>query len=58
METPLIPTQITSAALTAARLISAKTGEKQCDVVQRVLQAEARRLGLISMLEQEGERGA
>jgi hypothetical protein len=41
----LTTAKLTPAALQAVRLIAAKTGEKQYEVAQRVLEAEARRLG-------------
>ena len=47
MAVQLITTKITPTALQAARLIAAKTGEKQYEAVQRVLEDEARRLGLL-----------
>lgn len=47
MAISLITAKVTPAALQAARLIAAATGEKQCEAVQRVLEAEAVRLGVL-----------
>jgi hypothetical protein len=47
MPVRLTTAKLTPATLQAARLIAAKTGEKQYEVAQRVLEAEARRLGLL-----------
>ncbi len=50
----LTTSKLTPEALQAARLIAAKTGEKQYEVVQRVLVAEARKLGLLSVPKKPG----
>jgi hypothetical protein len=52
----LTTTKLTPAALQAVRLIAAKTGEKQYEVAQRVLEAEARRLGLLPPRSKEPRR--
>jgi hypothetical protein len=46
MAQPLITTKLTPEALRLIRLIAADTGEKQYEVVIRVLREEARRLRL------------
>lgn len=47
MTEALITTKITPSALQAARMVAAKTGEKQYEAIQRVLTAECVRLGLV-----------
>jgi hypothetical protein len=47
MAITLTTAKMTPAALQAARLIAAATGEKQSLAVQRVLEAEAVRLGVL-----------
>jgi hypothetical protein len=47
MPAQLTTTKMTTTALQAVRLIAAKTGEKQYEVAQRLLEVEARRLGLL-----------
>ena len=46
MATRLVTAKMTPAALRLVRLIAAATGEKQYQVMARLLEAEARRLGL------------
>jgi hypothetical protein len=48
MAITLTTAKVTPAALRAMRLIAAATGEKQSLAVQRVLEAEAVRLGVLS----------
>lgn len=55
MEEQFVTMKVKPAALTAARLVAAKTGVKQYEAVQRVLEAEARRLGLLGSEKEEGE---
>jgi hypothetical protein len=46
MQEPLITTKITPTALRLLRLVAASTGEKQYEVMDRLLADEAKRLGL------------
>ena len=46
MPEPLITTKITPESLRLLRLIAASTGEKQYEVMDRLLAGEAKRLGL------------
>jgi hypothetical protein len=46
MSEPLITTKITPTVLRLLRLIAASTGEKQYEVMDRLLADEAKRLGL------------